>query len=118
MAVNVTDYMTKFQEEGLNAIKRTQAASLEALQSFQSFTKELNDKPGTVPAFENIPSPTQFVEMSFGFASQLLELRKAFTMHIAEMMVDTQKNAEANMKAATSAAQTATSPAPNKPVAK
>ena len=40
----------------------------------------MNEKPGTMPVFENIPSPTQFVELSFGFASQLLELRKAYTL--------------------------------------
>ena len=39
--------------------------------------------------------------MSFGFASQLLEMRKSYTMKIAEMMSDTQKQAEAHFKAAT-----------------
>jgi hypothetical protein len=40
------------------------------------------------------------VELSFGFASQLLELRKAFTLKVAEMVVETQKQAEANVNAA------------------
>lgn len=110
MAVNVSEYMTKFQEEGLSAIKQTQEASLKAMNSFREFSKELTEKPGSMPAFENIPSPTQLVELSFGFAGQLLELRKAFTLKIAEMMVETQKQAEANFKAA--------SPMPNKPPTK
>ena len=100
MSVNVSEYMNKFQEEGLAAIKQTQDASLNAMKSFREFTKEMTEKPGTMPALENIPTPTQLVELSFGFASQLLELRKAFTLKIAEMMVDTQKQAEANFKAA------------------
>jgi hypothetical protein len=107
MAVNVSEYMNKFQEEGLAAIKQTQDASLNAIKSFREFTREMNEKPGTMPAFENVPSPTQLVELSFGFASQLLELRKAYTLRIAEMFVETQKQAEANFKAAGSM--------PNKP---
>ena len=57
MAVNVSEYVTKFQQEGLAAIKETQDASLKAMNSFREFTKEMTEKPGTVPAFENIPTP-------------------------------------------------------------
>ena len=103
MAVNVSEYMNKFQEEGLAAIKETQEASLKAMSSFREFSKEFSEKPGTMPALENIPSPTQLVELSFGFASQLLELRKAFTLRVAEMMVEAQKQTEMNFKAATNA---------------
>jgi hypothetical protein len=101
MAVNVSEYMNKFQAESLAAIKETQEASLKAMSSFREFGKELNEKPGSLPAFENIPTPTQLVELSFGFASQLLEMRKAFTLRVAEMMVEAQKQTEANFKTAT-----------------
>ncbi|MGA8475924.1 MAG: hypothetical protein WB681_12770 [Candidatus Cybelea sp.] len=100
--------MNKFQEEGLAAIKQTQDASLNAMKSFRAFSKEMTENPGSMPVLENIPTPTQLVELSFGFASQLLELRKAFTLKVAEMMVDAQKQAETNFKAAT--------PAPNAPM--
>jgi hypothetical protein len=109
MAVNVSEYMNKFQEESLAAIKETQEASLKAMNSFREFGKEFSEKPGSMPAFENLPTPTQLVELSFGFASQLLELRKAFTLRVAEMMVEAQKQTEASFKAAT---------IPNKPVSK
>jgi hypothetical protein len=109
MTVNVSEYMNKFQEEGLAAIKQTQDASLNAIKSFREFTREMNEKPGTMPVFENVPSPTQFVELSFGFASQLLELRKAYTLRIAEMFAETQKRAETTFNAAASM--------PNKPQA-
>lgn len=95
MAINVVDYMNKFQEESLAAIKQTQDASLKAMESFGSFAKVWNEKPGTVPAFEKVPTPTQLVEMTFGFASQMLEIRKNYTMKIAEMIVETQKQADA-----------------------
>lgn len=112
MTVNVTEYMNKFQEEGLAAIKQTQDASLKAMSSFQEFTREFNEKPGQLPEFKNLPSPTQLVEMSFGFASQLLEMRKSYTMKIAEMMSDTQKRAEAQFKSAT---QSVTAPSNGNP---
>jgi hypothetical protein len=115
MSVNVSEYMNKFQEEGLAAIKRTQDASLNAMSAFREMSKEFAEKPGTMPALENLPTPTQLVELSFGFASQLLEMRKAFTLKIAEMMVETQKQAEANIKAATAPAN---KPAANIPAAK
>jgi hypothetical protein len=109
MAVNVSEYMSKFQQESLAAIKETQDASLKAMKSFSEFGKELSEKPGTMPAFENLPTPTQLVELSFGFASQLLDLRKAFTLRVAEMMVEAQKQTQENFKAATT---------PNKPPSK
>ncbi len=100
MAVNVSEYMNKFQQESLAAIKETQEASLKAMSSFRQFGKEFNEKPGTMPAFENMPTPTQLVELSFGFATQMLELRKAFALRIAEMMVEAQKQTETTFNAA------------------
>jgi hypothetical protein len=102
MAVNVSEYMSKFQAESLAALKETQDASLKAMSSFREFGKELSEKPGTMPAFENMPTPTQFVEMSFGFATQLLELRKGFALRVAEMIAEAQKQTESTFKAATS----------------
>jgi hypothetical protein len=98
MAVNVTEYVTKLQEEGLNALKQTQDLNLATIAKLRELNKEWAEKPGTVPTFENLPSPTQFVELSFGFASQLLELRKAYTLKIAEMVAETQKQAQAVVK--------------------
>jgi hypothetical protein len=111
MAVNVVEYFNKVQEEGLKTLKQSQDASLAAFAELRSFTKELSDKPGTVPTIENLPTPTQLVELSFGFATQVLELRKAYTLKIAEMLVETQKQAEATVKAASQ-------PMAPKPVAK
>lgn len=110
MAVNMTEYFTKMQQEGLATVKQSQDASLAAIEKFRAMGKEFSEKPGTIPTFENLPSPTQLVEMSFGFAAQLLELRKAYTLKIAEMLVETQKQAEATVK---QAAGTVSSPVSN-----
>ena len=105
MAVNVVDVFTKIQEEGLKTIKQSQDASIAAINEFRSFSKELQEKPGTIPTIENLPTATQLVELSFNFATQVLELRKAYTLKIAEMLVETQKQAEATVKAATQPAK-------------
>jgi hypothetical protein len=108
MSVNVADYFTKLQQEGLATLKQTQDASIAAMTQFRSIGKEFSEKPGTVPTFENLPTATQLVEMSFGFAAQVLELRKAYTLKIAEMLVETQKQTEATIKQAAANVQTAT----------
>lgn len=105
MAVNVADYVNKMQQDSLAAIKQGQDASIRAFDQFRAMGKEFADKPGTFPTFDNVPSPTQLVEMSFGFAAQLLELRKQYTLKIAEMLVETQKQAEASVKQATASVQ-------------
>ena len=113
MAVNVAEYITEIQKEGLETIKQTQDASITAFNKFRELATEFSTKPGEVPTLENLPTPTQLVELSFNFATQVLELRKAYTLRIAEMLVETQKQAEATVKAVTQPA-----PAPHKPHAK
>jgi hypothetical protein len=94
MTINVTDYFSKFQQESLETLKQTQDANLQSIAKFRELGNEFSVKPGTVPTFENVPNPMQFVEMSFGFASQLLEIRKAYTLKVAQMFIDVQKQAE------------------------
>ena len=121
MAVNVVEYVSKIQQDSLAAIKQGQDASIQAFDQFRSLGKELAEKPGTFPIFENVPSPTQLVEMSFSFAAQLLELRKHYTLKLAEMLVETQKQAEATVKQATASAptvQNGTVVSPRAPVTK
>jgi hypothetical protein len=98
MAVNVVDFINKIQEEGLTTLKQTQEASLAAMGNFRKFGNELSEKPGTIPTFENMPTPTQLVELSFGFASQFLEVRKAYTLKVAELIAEAQKTAETTVK--------------------
>jgi hypothetical protein len=96
------------------------------MSTWRELGREMSEKPGTVPTLENMPTPTQFVEFSFGFASQLLELRKAWTLRMAEMIVEAQKQTEATVKAATATINQNVNqslnqnmnqnPVPNKPV--
>lgn len=98
MTVNVVDYINKIQEEGLKTLKQTQDASLAALGDFRKFAGEVAEKPATLPTFESVPTPAQLVELSFGFASKFLESRKAYTLKVAELIAEGQKQAEAAVK--------------------
>ncbi len=98
MTLNVVETITKLQEEGLKTLKQTQDASLAALGDFRKFAGELSEKPGTLPTLENVPTPAQLVELSFGFASKFLEARKAYTLKVAELIAEGQKQAEAAVK--------------------
>ncbi|HTU80679.1 MAG TPA: hypothetical protein VMF61_01030 [Candidatus Acidoferrales bacterium] len=104
MAVNVADYITRLQDETLRTIKESQDANLNAIAEFRKMGKEFAEKPNAMPSFENVPTPTQFVEMSFNWASRMLELRKGYTLKIAEMLVETQKQVEGTVQAAANAA--------------
>lgn len=108
MTVNVTEYVAKAQQESLATMKQTQDLTLSAFEKFRAIGKELTENPGTMPSFENIPTPVQFVEMSFGFAAAMLEMRKGYAIKVAQMLAETQKQAEATVKQAQ-----ATSPTPN-----
>lgn len=116
MAVNVTEFITKIQEESLKGLKQAQDQNIKAINDFRAFGKEFG-QPGTVPTFENLPTATQLVEMTFGFAAQALELRKAYTLKIAELIVETQKQAEAQVKAATTTVNGTVAAPVAKPVA-
>ena len=108
MTVNVTEYMNKIQEEGLATLKQAQDANLAALASIREFTANSTEKPGEMPAFTNVPTPAQFIERSFDFTNQLLEMRKAYTLKVAEMFVDAQKLMFAEAQKATEQVQKAT----------
>jgi hypothetical protein len=109
MAVNVAEFINKFQEEGLNTLKQSQDASLAAFGEFRKLANGFStEKPGTLPTFENIPSPSQIVELSFGFATQLLEIRKGYALKVAEIIAETSKQAEQAVK--TTVAQATVAP--------
>jgi hypothetical protein len=110
MAVNVLEFVNKIQEEGLKALKQSQDANIAALAEFRTMSKEFTEKPGTVPALENLPTPAQLVELSFSFAGQFLELRKNYALKIADIVTETQKQTEATFKSAEANFKNATTP--------
>ena|SRR5579883_194619 len=92
MATDFTQYVSKFQDETLKAVKQAQDANLAAFEQARELFTEVAtlDK---MPTFESIPSPTKFVEMSFDYANKMLELRKEYALQVAEFVTETAKSA-------------------------
>ncbi|HZT12422.1 MAG TPA: hypothetical protein VFA29_06455 [Candidatus Baltobacteraceae bacterium] len=92
MATDFTQYVSKFQDETLKAVKQAQDANMAAFEQARELFTEVAtlDK---MPTFESIPSPTKFVEMSFDYANKMLELRKEYALQVAEFVTETAKSA-------------------------
>ncbi|MGH7756093.1 MAG: hypothetical protein ACREM8_07405 [Vulcanimicrobiaceae bacterium] len=106
MPTGIAEYITKIQDESLALVKQAQDANLAALASASEFgTKipSLND--AKIPSIEGLPTPAQFVAMSFDFATRFLELRKEYALKVTEAFVAVQKDAtQATVRAMQTAA--------------
>jgi len=92
MATDFTQYVSKFQDETLKAVKQAQDANLAAFEQARELFTEVATLD-RMPTFESIPSPTKFVEMSFDYANKMLELRKEYALQVAEFVTETAKSA-------------------------
>jgi hypothetical protein len=90
MPTTYVDYLSKVQEDVLDQIKEAQEVSL---KSFASLREQFAAYPG-MPAttkFEGFPTPAEVIEQSFDFAEKFLEMRKAYTLKVAELIETAQK---------------------------
>lgn len=96
MTTDFNEFVTKFQEETLKAVKQAQDANLVAWQQAGEMLAEVAtlDK---LPTFESVPSPTKFVELSFDYANKFLELRKQYALRVTEMISEATKTAAKNI---------------------
>lgn len=95
-----TEYLTKVQEDVLSQIKEAQDASLKGFVSLREIAGSYPATFPTLPKFEGYPTPTEIIEQSFDFAEKLIELRKDYTLKVAEMIENAQKQtAEATARA-------------------
>jgi hypothetical protein len=106
MSNDFTTYVTQFQEETLKAVKQGQDANVAAFQQARELFSEMAniDK---LPTLENFPTPTKMVELSFDYASKLLDLRKQYSLAVAELFTSAQKDATQATVRAAQAASTA-----------
>lgn len=91
MTTTYADYLTKIQEDVLDTIKEAQDASL---KSFASLRELSANYPTTVPAMPKIdgfPTPVELIKQSFEFAEKFLEVRKEYTLKVAELIETAQK---------------------------
>jgi len=82
MPSTVTEYTLAAQEQTLSAIKQSQQVVVEAVRTWaKSIEKAVPEAPA-VPYAEQLPTPLEVLETSFGFAEQLLRTQKEFAENL------------------------------------
>ena len=74
-ALEVTE---KVQDGVMKAVETSQRWTLGALRSTTSAFDGMMPDPSRVPFADKMPSPTQTIDMTFGFAGRLLDAQHAF----------------------------------------
>jgi len=92
MATDFNEYVAKFQEETLKAVKQAQDANIAAFEQARQLFSEVATLE-KLPTVESLPSPTKFVELSFDYANKMLELRKEYALQVADFVTEATKSA-------------------------
>jgi phage-related tail protein len=88
-----TEYLEKVQEDVLTQIKEAQDASLKSMESMREIAANYQTTVPALPKFEGFPTPSQVIAQSFEFAEKFLDIRKAYTLKVAELIETAQKQA-------------------------
>lgn len=92
-----TEFVAKTQDEILNAVKQAQETNLKALSTFGDALAEYASKARSFASPASLPSPTDMITSTFGFAAQLIDLQKHYYVKIAESFASSQKKASEAM---------------------
>ena len=94
MAATYLDMIVKLQDQGLDILKQTQKAHLEALTSVREFVEKLPTAPQmpAFPALEGLPTITQLTELNNSFLSSVVEQQKSYASGLAEVFAPIKKN--------------------------
>ncbi len=84
MTTDFSEYVNKFQEDTLKAVKQAQDVNVAAMQQAQELFSGVAAFR-QMPSIENFPAPSKFVELTFDFAGKMLELRKQYALEVAQM---------------------------------
>jgi hypothetical protein len=78
-----TETSEKLQAQVLEGIKRLQEANLEMAANFSKATGNLLPNAPTVPAAID---PKQYIERTFGFTTEILDLQKDYLLRMTETL--------------------------------
>jgi hypothetical protein len=85
MPATLTDYTQQAQEQTLKLIRDSQEGMVEAVRAWASAIEKVTPAVPELPALplaDELPSPKEIVETSFGFAEQLLEAQRQVVGHV------------------------------------
>jgi geranylgeranyl pyrophosphate synthase len=90
MPTTYTDYISKVQDDVLDQIKEAQDVSLKSFASLREMSASYPTMPA-MPKLDGFPTPSEVIEQSFEFAEKFLELRKAYTLKVVDLIETAQK---------------------------
>jgi len=70
------------QEQTLAAIRQSQQFVVDAVRTWSEAVEKAVPEVPKVPFSEELPTPRQLVESSFGFAEQLLKVQREFAEQV------------------------------------
>jgi hypothetical protein len=77
-----TEYAQAAQEQTLKSIRETQQAIVEAVRTWADSIEKTTPATSALPFAEELPSPKEILQTSFGFAEQLLKAQREFTENV------------------------------------
>ena len=109
MTATFTDYTQQTQEQTLKVIRDSQEGMVEAVRAWAKAIEKVAPAAPEIPALplaDELPSPKEIVETSFGFAEQLLQAQRQFVGSVltaAAPVLDVSTSTEQKKPAAKSA---------------
>ena len=70
------------QEQALKSIRETQHAVVEAVRTWADAVEKTVPATSPLPFGEELPTPKEIVQTSFGFAEQLLKAQREFAENV------------------------------------
>ncbi len=95
----------KAQTEFLNGLKQAQELNVKTLTTLTEFASKLPAVDVKDAQNVTLPTPTELVEKSFAFTTEMLNLRKEYLVKIAEMATEAQTQFADAAKRVAAAAQ-------------
>lgn len=89
MSTDFDQFAAKVQEETLKAVKQAQETNVAVLQRARDLFADASS-PNKLPSFENLPTPTKAVELTFDYANKVLQLQREYAMRVAEIFTSVQ----------------------------
>jgi regulator of protease activity HflC (stomatin/prohibitin superfamily) len=82
MTTTVNDYTQAAQEQTLKAIRQAQQAVVEAVRTSAKTAEKTIPETPALPFADKLPTPQEIVQMSFGFAEELLKAQREFAENL------------------------------------
>ena len=77
-----TEYAQAAQEQTLKAIRETQQAVVEAVRTWADTVEKIVPDAVALPSNDELPSPQEIIQTSFGFAEELLKAQREFAENV------------------------------------